>query len=134
LFAARCRNARFSAAADGIWGARHQDIDCFEYVILWKGILSEGGSVYRDFELKVVAATKGYPLKWRAAKAMIVFAVLSVTTIKQWSFEPSSWHFEPVKAIVICACSVACLFQPRGRWFMFFLGVAFGDILLAALK
>jgi hypothetical protein len=103
-------------------------------VILWKEILEKGERMYRDFRLRIAAAVKVYPFRWRAANAMIVFAVLSVTTVKQWNFETSSWHFEPVKTIAICACSVACLFQPRGRWFMFFLGVAFGNILLAALK
>lgn len=90
--------------------------------------------MYRDVKPTIAAAVRDYPLKWRVATAMIVLAVLSIGTTKQWHFEPSNWHFEPVRMIAIGACSVACLFKPREKWFMFFFGIAFGDILLAALR
>ncbi len=90
--------------------------------------------MFQDFKNGISAAMKTYPLRWRAANAVIVLTVLAASTIVRWHFQPSSWRFEPLKIIVISACTFACLFQPRGRWFMFSLGVALGAILLAAVK
>jgi hypothetical protein len=71
-----------------------------------------------------------YPAKERIPVALACCLCLLALTTKHWSLEPSSWHYDPADMIVICASTLACLFKPRGRWNLFFFGVAVGDLLL----
>jgi hypothetical protein len=83
---------------------------------------------------QIASALKAYPFKRRIPLALFVFLMLFATTTKSWHFQPSNWGIEPWKAIGIWAFSVAWLFQPRGRWNMFFFGIGVGDVLLAVLR
>jgi hypothetical protein len=86
--------------------------------------------MYRDIKVKITAAANGYPLKKRAAAVLLTFFMLLATDITNWQFPPPIWHLEPWRVIVLCAGSVAWLFEPWGRWNMLFLGIALGNLLL----
>jgi len=78
--------------------------------------------VYQDISLRIAVAVKRYPFKERAVSALLLCILLLVVTIKL--------PFEPVKIIALCAFTVSRLFDIKGRWFMFFVGVGMGDLLL----
>jgi hypothetical protein len=80
--------------------------------------------MFRGIKAKIAAAVKRYPLKRRATFALSTCISLLIVTI--------NWPFEPAKTISICAPTVACLFDIRGKWFMFFTGIAIGNLLLYA--
>jgi hypothetical protein len=87
-----------------------------------------------DFKHRVISAVKRYPFKDRAFRALLVFVTILVTTRKNLHFLHPYWRLEPWESIAISAFSVAQLFEPRRMWFMFFLGVGFGDVLLYVSK
>jgi hypothetical protein len=78
--------------------------------------------VLQDIKHRISSIVEGYPLKRRAVFALSTCAVLLVTTL--------NWKFEPAKTISICASVVACLFDSKGKWFMFFFGIVIGSLLL----
>lgn len=78
--------------------------------------------MFRDIKSKVAAAVKCYPLKRRAIFALSTCISLLIVTI--------NWQFEPAKTIGIGAFTVACIFDIRGKWFMFFAGIGTGVLLL----
>jgi hypothetical protein len=71
---------------------------------------------------KITEAVRSYPLKRRALFALTMCASLFIATM--------NWHFEPAKVIAICAATGACLFDLKGKWFMFLGGICVGDMLL----
>lgn len=75
---------------------------------------------------QIFSSIKRYPLKKRVIFAASTCAVLLVGSM--------NWKFEPAKTIVISALSIACLFDLRGRWSMFFWGIGIGDLLLYLSK
>ena len=90
--------------------------------------------MWEDIKGEITASIKRYPFGKRVAFASLMCLVLVATTTKNWSFAPSSWHPEEWKVIAILAFSVACLFEPKGRWNLFFLGIGVGDVLLNVLS
>jgi len=44
------------------------------------------------------------------------------------------WRLEAAKVIEISAFTAACLFDLKGKWSMFFWGIAVGDTLLYLLR
>ena len=68
------------------------------------------------------STVRGYPLKRRVFFTLSTCIALLIATL--------NWKFEPAKIISICAFSVACLFDLRGRWSMLFWGIGIGDLLL----
>ena len=86
----------------------------------------------RGIKARIIAAARSYPLKRRAASALVTCFMLLVLDMNNWQFQRPILHFESWRVIILCAGSVAWLFEPWGRWNMFFLGVAFGDLLLYA--
>jgi hypothetical protein len=83
-------------------------------------------TVSQRFKDKISSAVQGYPFKRRALSALTTCAALLIVTL--------NWKFEPAKTISICAFSVACLFDRKGKWFMFFWGIGIGDLLLYQLS
>jgi hypothetical protein len=75
---------------------------------------------------KIAEFVKGYPLKRRALFALTTCAVLCVATM--------NWRLEAAKVIEIGAFTAACLFDLKGKWSMFFWGIAVGDTLLYLLR
>jgi len=95
-----------------------------------EGIYGEREGMFADFKDKIISAAKGYPLKDRVFYASLVCGTLFLTTRRNLHTVFSQRHLEPWELIAICAFSVGQLFEPRGRWFMFFSGIGFGDLLL----
>lgn len=85
--------------------------------------------MFRDFKEKITSAVKSYPVGDRAFRALVVFVTLLVVTRRDLHFAPSNWRLEPWELIVICTFSAAQLFEPRGKWFMFFIGIGIGEVL-----
>ncbi len=71
---------------------------------------------------KIAEVVKGYPLKRRALFTLMTFLALLFATM--------NWQFEAAKVISLGAFTAACLFDPRGKWCMFFVGIGVGDLLL----
>ncbi len=82
----------------------------------------KGEGMFQDIKPEFVETVRRYPLKMRAGFASSVCVSLLLGTI--------NWKFEPAKTIVICAFTVACLFDIRGKWFMLFTGIGVGDLML----
>jgi hypothetical protein len=81
-----------------------------------------GFLVYQAIKDRISSAAQDYPFKRRVLSALTMCAVLLTVT---WN-----WRFEPAKTIAICALTIACLFDRKGRWFMFFFGIAVGNMIL----
>ena len=82
--------------------------------------MGESGS--QRFSNRISLAVQGYPFNRRVLSAVSACVVLLVVTL--------NWKFEPAKTIAVCAVSVACLFDRKGKWFWFSWGIGIGDLLL----
>ena len=82
--------------------------------------------MYLEIRQRIGHAAGVYPLRDRLVSAVLLCLSLLLLTMK--------WHVEPVKAIAICAFTVSRLFDLKGRWFAFFVGLGIGDLLIYALK
>jgi uncharacterized membrane protein len=78
--------------------------------------------VYQGIRLRIAVAVKSYPFKDRAVSALLLCISLLVVSMK--------WLFEPAKIVALCAFTVSRLFDIKGRWFTFFMGIGVGDMLL----
>lgn len=72
--------------------------------------------------VKIAEADKNFPVKRRIISALTMCALLLVVTVR--------WPFEPAKVIAIIAATVGRFFEIKGRWFMLFMGIVLGDMLL----
>ena len=90
--------------------------------------------MFLNFKHNDIPDVKRYPLRDRAFYALLVFVTLLITTRRNMHFVFSDWRLDSWELIAICSFSVAQLFEPRERWFMLFLGIGIGDVLLYALR
>ena len=86
--------------------------------------MEKGGRVFRGIKSKIAAAVECYPFRRHAILALSTCISLLIVTM--------NWPFEPAKSIAICAFTVGCLFDLRGKWPMLFFGIGIGDLLLYA--
>jgi hypothetical protein len=70
----------------------------------------------------ISSAAQGYPFKTRVVFAFTTCLALLISTL--------NWKFEPSKTIAICSFTVACFFDRKGKWWMLFLGIGIGDLML----
>jgi len=82
--------------------------------------------MFRNIKAKVTEAVKCYPFNRRISFTLSICISFLVATI--------SWRFESAKAIALFAFGISGLFEFRSKWFMFFLGIALGDMLLYLWK
>jgi len=78
--------------------------------------------VFQGIKDQISSTVQGYPFKRRAGLALETCVVLLVATL--------NWKFGLAMTISICSSSVAFLFDLKGKWFMFFLGIGIGNLLL----
>src|SRR5579863_6799425 len=96
----------------------HERATCQHTPTLRKG----GDGMFHSIRNEIGDAFKGYPFRSRVIAALITLGMLLIVSLK--------WRFEWAKIIAIAAFTVARLFDLKGRWSIFFIGIGSGDLLL----